>query len=349
MSDFIHNGVSHGDVASTLMANNFDPHVLRPYIGDDGKSYVTINQGGQAKSLITNAPATLRKDEWISLDDVVVKAAKSRLAAVADLRANGLQYNIPNGMGKTVLQYQNQSDISAAAVSMDGLNESAGDRPEYDLNSLPLPIIHKDFRFSAREVLASRNGGSPLDTTIAELAGRKVAEEAENLLLGVSDSYSYGGGTIYGYTNFPSRLTKTMTAPSTTNHKTTVSEILAMKSQSQAAKHYGPWFCYCSTSWDQYMDEDYEVAKGDNTLRDRIGAIEGIDRPKTLDFLPANTLLLVQKSSDVVREVIGMDITTVQWETKGGMELHFKVMGIMIPQLRKDFNGNTGIVHGTHA
>ena len=347
MSDFLYNGHASGDVASTLMANNFDPHVLRPYIGNDGKNYVTVNNG--SKSIVTNAPASLRKDEWIALDDVVLKAAQQRLNAVADLRAAGLQYNIPNGMGKTVLQYQNQSDISAASVSMDGLNQSDSDRPEYDLINLPLPIIHKDFRFSAREVLASRNGNSPLDTTVAELAARKVAEEAENLLLGVSDSYAYGGGTIYGYTNFPSRLTKTMTAPSSSNHATTVQEVLAMKTQSQDAKHFGPWFCYCSTSWDQYMDEDYSQSKGDITLRDRIGQIEGIDRPKTLDFLPANTLLLVQKSSDVVREVIGMDITTVQWEAKGGMELNFKVMGIMIPQLRKDFAGNTGIVHGSYS
>ena len=97
------------------------------------------------------------------------------------------------------------------------------------------------------------------------------------------------------------------------------------------------------------MDEDYEVAKGDNTLRDRIGAIEGVDRPQTLDFLPTKTLLLVQKTPDVARMVVGMDVTTVQWESKGGMELNFKVMAIMVPQLRADFNSNTGIVHGTHS
>jgi uncharacterized linocin/CFP29 family protein len=349
MSDFIMNGSGHGSVASTLMANNFDPHALRPYLGSDGNSYVTVNQGGNAKSFVTNAPATLRKDDWIQLDEAVVQAAKQRLRAVADLRSAGLQFSLPNGMSKTVLQYENESDISGATVSMDGLRESDSDRPEYNLVNLPLPIIHKDFSFSARQVMASRNGGSALDTTMAELAGRKVAEEAENLLLGVSSSYAYGGGTIYGYTNFPSRLTKTMTAPSSSNHATTVQEILAMKTQSQDATHFGPWFCYCSTSWDAYMDEDYSSSKGDNTLRDRIGNIEGVDRPSTLDFLPANTLVLVQKTADVARMVVGMDVTTVQWETKGGMELNFKVMAILVPQLRADFNSNTGIVHGTHA
>ena len=36
-----------------------------------------------------------------------------------------------------------------------------------------------------------------------------------------------------------------------------------------------------------------------------------------------------------------------QWEGQGGMEVNFKVMAILVPQLRDDFNGNTGIVHGT--
>ncbi len=54
-------------------------------------------------------------------------------------------------------------------------------------------------------------------------------------------------------------------------------------------------------------------------------------------------------TTDVVREVIGMDVTTVQWETKGGMQLNFKVMAILVPQIRADQNSNTGIVHGTTA
>ena len=59
----------------------------------------------------------------------------------------------------------------------------------------------------------------------------------------------------------------------------------------------------------------------------------------------AYVMVMVQMTTDVVREVVGMDITTVQWETKGGMQLNFKVMAILVPQLRADQNGNTGIVH----
>ena len=350
--DFILNGQACGDVAATLMQSQFDVNALRPYQGSDGRSYITVNEGGKPKAVpLVNATATLRKDDWKILDEAVVKAAKPRMRAVADLRGRGLTYNIPNGMGKTVLETETMSDISAATISMDGLRESDADRPVFELTNLPLPIIHKDFHFSARQVMASRNGGSPLDTSTAELAARRVAESAEQLLLGVADSYTYGGGTVYGYTNMLGRLAKTITSPeaSTWTPAITVQEVLEMRGQSQAKFHYGPWVMYTSPDWDVYMDDDYSSAKGDLTLRDRLKKIDGIEDVRTLDYLTDYDIVLVQMTSDVVREVVGMDVTTVQWETKGGMQLNFKVMAILVPQVRKDQNGNTGIVHGSVA
>src|SRR3972149_6968251 len=157
--DFILNGQAHGNVAGTLMNAGMDARALRPWIGNDGRHYVTVNRGGKSTATpLVNATATLRKDDWKLLDAAVVKAAMPRLKAVADVRAAGLTFNIPNGMAKTVLETETQSDISDATVSMDGLRESTADRPVFELSNLPLPIIHKDFDFSARQVMASRNG-----------------------------------------------------------------------------------------------------------------------------------------------------------------------------------------------
>lgn len=351
--DYILNGQSHGNVASMLMNNNFDVGLLRPFIGKDGRHYVTRNkEDGKTEALLTNANATLRKDEWIYMDEQILKAARNRLRLVADLRSSGLSLNIPNGMSKTILEYQRMSDVSDATVSMDGVRAGERSRPIFDLQGLPLPIIHKDFSFSARQIAASRNGGSPLDMTMGEQAGRKVAEEAEKLVAGTSTSFStYGGYTIYGYTNFTSRMTKVMTLPTGVawTPTTTVREVIAMRQQCYAALHYGPFRLYTSPSWDAYLDEDYSAAKGDNTLRDRLLKIRGIQSVETSDYLNDYQMVLVQQSSDVVREVVGMDIVTLQWETDGGMMVNFKVMCIMVPQLRADINGKTGIVHGTAA
>jgi len=350
--DFILNGQAQGNVATTLLANGFDIGALRPWVGKDGRSYITQNRAGKMVACpVPVANATLRHEEWKVLDEAIVMAAKERLRVIADLRGAGLVYNLPNGMGKTVLETESMSDITPATISMDPVRESENDRPEIDLVNLPLPVIHKDFFFSARQVATSRNIGAGIDVTTAQLAARRVAEEAEKLVLGVSPSFSYGGGSIYGYTNFPSRITRTITAPTGSNQATTVQQVLAMRQDSIDAFHYGPWVLYTSPAWSQYLDDDYSTAKGDNTLRQRLQSIDGITDVRTADFLSptAFILILVQQTADVARLVMGMDITTVQWETHGGMRLHFKVMAIMVPQVRADFNGNTGIVHGATA
>jgi len=351
--DFILNGRASGDVASKLLQCNFDVRSLRSYVGQDGRSYITMNQNGVLKAIpIQNATATLRKDDWKILDDAIVKVSKERLKAVADLRAAGLTFTIPNGMGKTVLETETMGDIGPASVSMDGLRENANDRPVFELTNLPLPIIHKDFSFSSRQIMASRNGGSPLDTTSAELAARRVAEEAEKLLLGsstVADQYSFGGGTLYGYTDFPSAITsETLTCPTSSGWtgETFLGEILAMIVALYAAYHYGPYVLYTAPAWDRYLDDDFKSGS-DKTLRNRVKEVNAIQDVRTLDFMSDYDIVLVQMTSDVVREVIGLDITTVEWDTVGGLQKNFKVMAILVPQLRADMNENSGIVYAS--
>lgn len=353
--DFIHKGQASGDVATTLMNNGFSTNSLRPWIGKDGRTYTAQLHNGKmhaVPSVVANG--TLRKDEWKILDEAIVKAAKQRLRVVSDLRSSGLVYNIPNGMGKTVLETETVGDITPANISMDPAKDGENDRVEYDLTNLPLPIIHKDFFYSARQVATSRNLGASIDTTTGELAARRVAEEAEKLVLGTSgpesDQFSFGGGTIYGLKNFPNRITRTITSPldGGWTGATLVQDILSMRQDSEDAMHYGPWVLYTSPAWDQYLDNDYSTAKGDNTVRQRINAINGIQDVRTADYLGTGfDMILVQQTSDVIRLVVGMDVTTVQWETHGGMRLNFKVMAIMVPQLRSDFHGNCGIVHGS--
>lgn len=343
-----------GSLAQRLLANNFDVRLMRPYIGKDGRSFVdtvAANAAGEmeAKALAVNTAAVLRKDDWTHIDSVLVKAARPRLRIINDLRSAGLVYKMPNGMAHSVLQTENQTDIGRASISMDALKKTDNERPEYNLTNLPLPIISKDFSFSLRQLMASRNSGSPLDLSMAEAAVRKCAEEAERMVIGTDGSLTYGGGTIYGLVNFPNRITKSMTLPSASGWtgKTLLQEVIDMKKLSQDKFHYGPWAMYVSPAWDAKLDEDYSDSKGEGTLRERIAKVEGISSIRTLDFLTGYQVILVQQTADVFRLVEGLDFTTVQWESQGGLELNFKVMGIFVPQARTDAAGNTGIVHGT--
>jgi hypothetical protein len=377
--DMVFNGQGHGPVGEALAGCRFDPGLLRPYVDGRGNRCVTINTGRRdsegrpvyekrlvaeminmgVSSPVFNA-TSLRKDEWIQLDTVVLRAARQRLRAWADL-AGANTFGGFNGMSKTILEHETMSDPGEAIVDMDGLTEGRQDQPRFQLEGLPLPITHSDFWFSSRRLAVSRNTGTPLDTTMAEAAGRRVAEMIEKTTIGVETGITYGNSTnygrtssVYGYTNFPNRITKTdLTIPTGANPEAVVQDILEMRDLLYSHNFYGPFMLYHSTGYDIFLDNDYFRAGGTSvlqTLRQRVAGIDGIAGIRRLDFLTSGyVLIMVQMTSDVARAVNGMDITTVQWESVGGMRLNFKVMAIQVPQLRADFNGNTGIVHATTA
>lgn len=158
----------------------------------------------------------------------------------------------------------------------------------------------------------------------------------------------------------------------------TILDVLAMKDSLVLNKFFGPWMIYHSNDWDQYLDRDYNVftaggsvAGGTITLRERLKKIPNVQDVKRLDLLTATalglpvtpgtftsaidiagptsanpfTLVMVQMTSEVARAVIGLAITTVQWEEMGGMVLKFKVMTIQAPQIRATYAGNCGLLH----
>jgi uncharacterized linocin/CFP29 family protein len=348
--DFIHNGQASGSVATRLLDNNFDVRVLRPYVANDGRHYITQNVSGKPTPVLQrNANATLRIDQWKIIDDAVLRAARPRLQVTQILRSAGLVRSVPNAFGKTVVESQRMGDITGATISMDPARKSEGDRPEFDIVNVPLPVVHKDFSFTARQLAVSRNDGGALDTTMVELASRKVAEEVEKLILGSVSSYSYGGGTVYGLTNYPGRLTKVLTSPTATGWTPTtlITELLAMRQQATDVNMFGPFALFLSPFWDVYLDADYNATMGNITLRQRVQAIGNISNIMTLDYLTNKQAILVQLTPDVIQLLDGMGITTVQWETNGGMEVNFKVMAIQVPHVRSDIEGQAGIIHGT--
>jgi len=351
--DFIGKEGGSGVLAQQLMAQGrLHPGRMRPFEGSDGRSYVSIYTGGDPKepanykTELIQTNATLRRDEWKQLDAAILPIARTRLNGIQDLISKGLVFNLGNGMGTTVFEYHDVSDSMEAVLTMDGVTRSPGDRPDYTTKYLPLPIIHVDFEINARVLAASRSLGNPLDTTGAEHATRKVAEKLESMLF-TATSYTFGGGTIYGYLNAPNRNQVTLSEAWDASGKTgaeIVTEVLSLKQASIDAKHYGPWALYVPTAYETKLDEDYNTTRG-NTIRERILAIEGINDIKVIDTLTADNVVLVEMQSETVRLVRGMGIQTVEWSTEGKMITKYKVMTIQVPQVRADQDGNSGIVH----
>jgi len=383
-TDFVENGQAHGEAANLLQGMRYEPGLLRPWRDSRGRTCFTVNVGkkwteGQEVPIYKSYTAeqlaqrgvyspvanalSMTKDAWIELDRQIVKTARLRLFAYADL-ASYSSRNIANAMGKTTLEYQAMNDPGEAVVDMDAMTDGRADRPLFNLKSIPLPITHSDFWFSERELASSRMGGAPLDSTMGETAGRRVAEMIERTTIGTETGTTFGpnsstdtryansASTVYGYTNFPQRTTKTdLTTPTGSNPEAIVQDILEMIETMNTNAYYGPFVLYHSTSYSQYLNSDYFRTGGtqvSQTVKERIMKIDGIAKVQRLDYLTSGyQMILVQMGSDVAQALDGMGITTVMWPSQGGMRTNFKVMAIQVPLLKSQYSGTTGIIHGT--
>jgi len=322
--DAIINGRAFGGVAAHLMANGFNVNSLR------------------------NNATTLRHEEWQYYDKAVVDIARPTLVGVNDLRSRGLVFPL-DGMANPVLAWETMSDEEDAQMAMKPEVEGRKDQPEFVMKYLPMAITFKDFEIDIRSLNASRKAGTPLDATQAQTASFKVADKIETVLFNGASSYTFGSGTIWGYTDFEHRNTISLGTDwdeSAATGAIIVGKVLEMIQASIDDNHPGPWGLYVPSGYAGKMGDDYKTY-GTTSIGQRIAEIDGIEFVKVAPKLTADNVVLVELSSRTVEMVIGMDITNVPWESPGGFTLHHKVMAIMVPRLKADQDGRCGIVHAS--
>lgn len=315
------NLIGSGPVAQRLLQANFNINALR-----------------------TND--VLRKDEWVAMDNVLVEIARKQLVAVNELIARDLRFGIGNGLGTTILEWEDVSDMDPANVSMSGITEGERDTLDFTLNSMPLPIIHKDFNINIRKLEASRTTGQPLDQAQISMASTLVMEQIE-LMVFLGHATREGNARIFGLTTEPNRNTGSVTAnwdtPATTGANK-LTDILAMIDQMTTDNMYGPYGIFIPVTAHNNLQDDFK-AESDKTEMSRLLEVAGIEFIKPSKDVPAGAVIMVQLTKDVIDEVIGLQPTIVQWESHGGMTVNFKVMAIMIPRVRSTQTNQSGVTH----
>lgn len=320
-----------GNLPAKLIANGLNINALRQY------------DGMKANGMAVNA--LLRKNEWEVIDQTVVDIARTRLVGIADLRQRGLVQNL-GGLGSIVSTYETISDMSDANISMDGTTAGDEDTVAYTPVSVPVPIIHKDFRISLRRLLASRNIGDALDVTQVATATRKVAEQLESILFN-GLSFAVDGSSVYGYTTHPNRNTGSASDFGTSANVFT--SINAMVSAAEADGFYGPYVLYVASTQYGEMRIPYTDGSGQSPMTRVLELMPQIEAIQRSYSLAAGNVVLVNMSRETVDLALAQDITAVEWNTMGGMVSHFKVMTAAIPRVKADNSGASGIVHYTGA
>lgn len=331
----------------------------RPYVNERGQSVITVNTGqldGQGqpiyheRQIVTNA--TLRKDEWVRVDETVRESARERLVIVSDLQAAGLTFNV-GGLGVLISEWEKSSEITDAQITMDGETQAEEDRQEFNIDGVPIPIIQKPFRIGERVLMASRTRGSSLDVTTGIEAARAVARTAESMVFygtnlgavpSAANSYS-----IYGLTTFPGRAIASIGdwGDSAYTPEEILDDILNMvRILETQHRHYGPFRLYIPGAYAWRFRQDFK-ALGESTLMERVLAVPEIQAVRVSDVLQTGEVIMVQMTSDVLDLAMGSDLTTIQWASPSGWTNFFQTFMAFAPRFKNDYDSRTGILHAS--
>jgi hypothetical protein len=100
---------------------------------------------------------------------------------------------------------------------------------------------------------------------------------------------------------------------------------------------------FTPTAYDQPLDADFK-ANGALTVRQRIKELTGISDVITCDKLPADTVVWIQLSRETFMMLDGLPMTTIEWNTSGGLQVNWKIITIQVPDFRPDYAGRLGLV-----
>lgn len=316
-----------------------------------GMQYFMANEQ-ERKQIAANA-TTLEEDEWKTLSDAVVRVYHENLVGIQDLQNAGLTRNI--SLATVFDQWQDLDTMTEAEVSIDGETQSAEDRGVYSTNSVPIPIVHKDFSISERLLMSSRQLNNDLRTdNVAESAMQVSMKLEEILFQGWNPTLRDEDGNtaqIDGYTTASDRNTVTGSDWGTPgNIRDDIVDMLdALDDDNRTPGNSGFWLYVAPTQWQEFRAAIDPDGDGNLTVRERVQNEFGeeIGAIRRAEHLPDGEAVMVDPKPDVVELATAEDVQTVEWQSGSGMTNHYKVMAAMAPEVKSDAQGQSGVAHAT--
>lgn len=321
------------------------------------------NDGTQFRSL-----APLQDKAQVAIDKAVVEVGLQRLTVVQDVLAAGLVYPLGDPLSVTQLEWHSLNKVGAAQRTMSPSARGENKMPTMTPNRLPIYLTTDKFELDIRTLKMSQRIGTPIDTTLAKQCVRAVNEALEDAMINGASTLDGQDLQVAGYKapgilNAPNAETQSLTAAAWTTvpvGSTVFNEVYAMIKKLQDNKKFGPYRLYVGTQIGNALDADYNNTNNAQglTIRQRLLQIEQLQAVRIADLMPAgngaspsigNKVALVQMTSDVIDIVDGQRPTVIPWTSLDGFMIHNLVMAIMIPRVRSDFNGDSGICIGTTA
>ena len=300
--------------------------------------------------------AALPADAQRVIDMSVSRVGLSRLTVVSDLMTAGLTYSLPNPLSVLEVQWDSISEAGGAQRTMTPSARGQNQLPGRTSMTLPVYLTTDDFFIGIRTLEASKRVGVPLDMSGIEMATRRVNEAIEDSVINGATlegghDLQIKGNKVPGLLNAPNANTHAITvAWETATGDQILADILTMIGKLQEDKKFGPYALYVNTTVGNALNKDFKAGTTGSILS-RIQQISngagGLLTVKTADMLPAKKVVLVQLTNDVIDLIVGQAPTAVPWTSPDGFTFFWLVMGVIIPRVRSDYNGASGICIGT--
>jgi|PlaIllAssembly_1097288.scaffolds.fasta_scaffold67945_2 hypothetical protein len=317
-----------------------------------------LGETGELSIASLRSLSPLSDKAQVMVDKAVVEVGLERLVFVADLLAAGLTYPLTDPLSVTQVEWESTGKTGGAQRTMSPSARGENQMPARTINRVPIYLTTDDFSLGIRTLKMSQRVGQPLDTSLIKQATRRVNEAIEDAAINGATTLDGEPLVVSGYgapglLNAPNANTHSLTAAAWTTAPagtTVVTETLEMVAKLQAAKKYGPYTLYVGTVIGNALDQDYSsLNPGAQTIRERLLKLEALKAIRVADMMPAGKAALVQMTSDVVEIINGQPPTVIPWTSLDGFTLFWLVMAIMVPRVRSDYDGNSGICIGTTA
>lgn len=331
------------------------------FIGQGTAQYQArlLQANGNTDVLRTNT--LLRRDDWERIESTIVDKAQEFLGLIDQLRSRGMVQDVGD-LGVLIRRIENISDMGPAEQSMSGVDQSREDRQEYGVDAVPMILTHKGFRVGQRQLLSSRRNGGGLDTAGVAAATGKVNEKIEDT--GFAGGPTINGNQVYGLTNHPDRVTGNAVdadgsggsdwADDIDNVYETIRAMIDdVEAQGTDDEGYqgGPLDLFVNPNQWGELFQTYTDGSGDTAFERVMSKLEarGLQNIIPTAKLSDGELVLVHMTTQVIDLAVGEDIQAIEWQTNGGMTSRFKVMAAVVPTIKSDYDGISGVVHYTGA
>lgn len=321
------------------------------FVDDDPGLRVATMRRAQHRHAEMRGLAPLWKDAQEQIDNSIVRVGREGLAILAD-RMDMATVNLPNWLGIMELTSHKVGESRKANIGMvPGSRPDGGGLQDKVPYTIPIPVIWDEFGFNARELAAAQRVGRPLEMDEAEQAVRNVNFAAEDLIINGLPT-NIAGNTIDGLldtTNTQAYESNMAWDNASKTGADILTDVLALRTKAAAVKRYGPYTLYVPTEYSAALQRPFDSSSGARTIQQYLEALTFGNRNlrvRVADLLPANRVLLIQDTADIVDVIVGQQPVAINPAPE--IEFHTKwlVYAVIVPRVKSDINSDFGIVAG---